>query len=135
MKTLIRIFVFIFLMVSAATLLGSKYPYPDVADQLVKEVISVFVNHKLCADIHECRREEFAFRGGTPGHAVVFVFNIERVSDLLIRDIIGVCTSAYYSQNMKVTIELKAYAEEREEVVKWFSGSKPAVHLILRGER
>lgn len=135
MKTPIRILVFILLFVSATMLLGGKYPYPDVADRLVKDVVSTLVDHELCADIHECRKKGFAFRGGTPGHAVVSIFDIERMNDLVIRDIMQLCINAYYIQNMKITIELKAFAEKREEVVKLLSSSKPAVHLILSGEK
>lgn len=134
MRRLIFNVVAVLIVIAVYITVRGVHPFPEVADDLGKKTLGILVKRGLCGDVNECRKQERAFRGGTPDHAMISIFRASDLDQSTIVEIMQLCVDAYHANGNKVTVELTFYRETRKEKVAWFSGVAPFAHLILKGD-
>lgn len=115
--------------------MAGTHAYPELAEQLARNAIKLLVKHEVCKDAdRDCLQQERIFRGGTPDHAVLFVFRVDELKQSTIEELLSLSYRSYMKTNSRVTVEVKMYRETREKKVALFSGAEPVIHLIFKGD-
>lgn len=122
-------------LVWVPSVMAGTHGYPELAEQLAQDSIKVLIKHGVCKNPNnDCVHQERIKRGGTPDHAILFVFKVHELKQSTIEDLLSLSYRSYMKTNSRVTVEVKMYRETREKKVALFSGAEPVIHLIFKGD-
>jgi len=112
--------------------------YPELGYQLIKETDKVLIKHGICSDSLnnvDCQQYRLQYRGSSGDYALLHFYQLEKIHQEVIEEIIARCFNAYNQRERKKTVELKFYQETKDQQIKWFFGIEPTIHIIFKEEK
>ena len=121
----------VFMLFFTVSAHAGKHAYPELAHKLGMDTHNILIENRLCKDIQDCRKQVRIGVGGSPDYAKVSIYKATDIDQKILTEIAQLYVTAYFDNKQKITVRLRLYDEEAQEVVKWFSRPDPLVELLF----